>query len=43
MLVVLFITLNAIKVFEFLDTIEAKKIYRFEKCVNSPMTKFKLG
>jgi hypothetical protein len=30
MLVVLFITLNAIKVFEFLDTIEEEKNYRFQ-------------
>ncbi len=32
MLVVLFITLNAIKVFEFLDTIEAKKIIDLKMC-----------
>jgi hypothetical protein len=30
MLVVLFITLNAIKVFEFLDTIDEKKIIDFK-------------
>jgi hypothetical protein len=32
MLVVLFITLNVIKVFEFLDTIDEKKIIDFKMC-----------
>jgi hypothetical protein len=42
MLVVLFITLNAIIFFEFLDTIDEKRSIDF-KCVNSQMTKFKVG